>query len=45
MGEAASLMRNATRIRIPDREHINAFLDSELVLPSVLEFLGRHAGR
>ena len=45
MGEAAALMPNATRVRIPDREHINAFLGSELVLPYVVEFLGRHAGR
>ena len=44
MGEAASLMRDASRIRIPDREHINAFLGSEIVLPFVSEFLSRHAG-
>jgi hypothetical protein len=39
MGNAASTMPNATRIRIPRREHINAFLDSEQVLPSVTRFL------
>ncbi len=41
MGEAASLMPDATRVRIPGREHINAFLASELVLPAVREFLLR----
>jgi len=45
MGEAASLMKDATRIRLLDLEHINAFLDSGQVLPHVTEFLGRHAGR
>ena len=39
MGKAASLMPAATRLRIPDREHINAFLASDLVLPAVREFL------
>ena len=39
MGEAASLMPNATRIRIPRREHINAFLDSDYALPHVTAFL------
>lgn len=43
MGEAASQMTQATRVRLPDREHLNAFLDSELAVPHVLEFLGRHA--
>jgi pimeloyl-ACP methyl ester carboxylesterase len=41
MGEAAALMPAATRIRIPGREHINAFLASDLVLPQVREFLLR----
>lgn len=41
MGKAASLMPDATRMRIPDREHINAFLASELVVPTVTEFLLR----
>jgi pimeloyl-ACP methyl ester carboxylesterase len=45
MGEAAALMPNATRVRLPELEHINAFLDSEQALGYVLEFLGRHAGR
>lgn len=44
MGKAASLMPDASRVRIPDREHINAFVDSELVLPHVQEFLARHSG-
>jgi pimeloyl-ACP methyl ester carboxylesterase len=39
MGEAASLMPNATRVRIPDREHINTFLASELLVPLVSDFL------
>ncbi len=39
LAEAARLMSHATRIRIPDREHINAFLYSEFVVPAVLEFL------
>jgi hypothetical protein len=33
------MMPDATRVRIPDREHINAFLYSEFVVPRVLEFL------
>lgn len=39
MGEVAALMSSATRVRIPDREHINAFLDSEFVVPLVMRFL------
>ncbi len=39
MGEAAALMLDATRVRIPDREHINAFLYSEFVVPRVMDFL------
>lgn len=39
LGEAARLMPNATRVRIPDCEHINAFLNSDFVVPRVLEFL------
>jgi 3-oxoadipate enol-lactonase len=39
MGEAASLMPHARRVRIPDREHINAFLHVELVAPLVVDFL------
>ena len=35
MGAAASMMPRATRVRIPDREHLNAFLWSEGVLPHV----------
>jgi pimeloyl-ACP methyl ester carboxylesterase len=37
--EAARVTPHATRIRIPEREHINAFLHSEYVVPRVLEFL------
>ena len=39
LAEAAAAMPHATRIRIPDREHINAFLYSEFVVPRVVEFL------
>jgi pimeloyl-ACP methyl ester carboxylesterase len=41
MSEVAALMPDATRVRIPDREHINAFLYSEFVVPRVMEFLAR----
>lgn len=40
LAEVARAMPHATRIRIPDREHINAFLYSEFVVPRVLAFLG-----
>jgi pimeloyl-ACP methyl ester carboxylesterase len=39
MGELAASMPDATRVRIPDREHINAFLYSEFVVPRVIDFL------
>ena len=39
VGELAAKMPHATRIRIPDREHINAFLYSQFVAPLVLDFL------
>ena len=39
LAEAARITPNATRLRIPDREHINAFLYSEYVVPRVLDFL------
>jgi pimeloyl-ACP methyl ester carboxylesterase len=42
MGEAAALMPNAVRVRIPEREHINAFLYSEFVVPLVMDFLASH---
>jgi hypothetical protein len=38
-------MPHATRVRIPDREHINAFVDSQVALPHVQEFLAQHGGR
>jgi hypothetical protein len=41
MGNAALLMPDAARVRIPNREHINAFLASELVLPPVMQFLAK----
>ena len=43
MAEAASLVPGAFRLRIADQGHINAFLRSDLVLPSVLEFLSANA--
>ena len=43
LAEAAAAMPNATRIRIPDREHINAFLYREFVVPRVLGFLAKMA--
>src|SRR5712692_2290822 len=42
MREVAAKMPDATRIRIPDREHINAFLYSEFVVPHVMDFLSKH---
>ena len=42
-GQAAVAMPHAQRIRIPGREHINAFLYSEFVVPRVLEFLATSA--
>ncbi len=39
MGEVAALMPSALRIRIPEREHINAFLYSAFVVPVVMDFL------
>jgi hypothetical protein len=39
MGNAASLMPRATRFRIPEREHINAFLDSQFSIPTITAFL------
>jgi pimeloyl-ACP methyl ester carboxylesterase len=48
MGRAASLMPDATRFRIPEREHINAFLDSQFAIPTITQFLDtlptRHRG-
>lgn len=39
MGDVAAMMPNATRVRIPEREHINAFLYSDFVVPHVMDFL------
>jgi pimeloyl-ACP methyl ester carboxylesterase len=44
MGRAASVMPCATRVLIAEREHINAFLASELVVPIVTEFLNAQGG-
>jgi hypothetical protein len=45
MGQAASLMPDASRHRIPEREHINAFLDSQFATPAITEFLDTLARR
>lgn len=39
LAEVAAAMPNATRVRVPEREHINAFLYSDFVVPRVLDFL------
>jgi pimeloyl-ACP methyl ester carboxylesterase len=39
MAEAAATMQDASRFRIQEQGHINAFLRSDLVLPRVLTFL------
>ena len=39
LAEAARTMPHATRVRVPEREHINAFLYSEFVAPRVIDFL------
>jgi len=39
VGELALAMPHATRIRIPDRERINAFLYSNHVVPQVMTCL------
>ncbi len=44
MAEVAGAMPAATRVRIPEREHINAFLDSDFTVPRILEFLATDAG-
>jgi pimeloyl-ACP methyl ester carboxylesterase len=44
VGRAASLMPSARRVVIAGREHINAFLASELVVPIVTEFLNAQGG-
>jgi pimeloyl-ACP methyl ester carboxylesterase len=44
VGEVAAALPDARRVRIPDREHINAFLASELVVPIVQEFLAGNSG-
>jgi pimeloyl-ACP methyl ester carboxylesterase len=42
MADAAATMPAGTRIQIPDRGHINAFLHSELILPRAMTFLAEH---
>lgn len=43
MAEAAARMKDARRVRIPGKGHINGFLDSAFVLPHALGFLASHA--
>ncbi len=43
MAEAAVAMKDARRVRIPGKGHINGFLDSAFVLPHALEFLAAHS--
>jgi pimeloyl-ACP methyl ester carboxylesterase len=45
MGQAASSMPDATRVRIADREHINAFLNTEFVVRLVMDFLTARRAR
>ena len=44
MADAASLMPNAARARVPGKEHINASLDSGFVLPIITKFLEEQPG-
>jgi 3-oxoadipate enol-lactonase len=39
MGELAAAMPDARRVRVPDAEHINAFLDSSFAAPVIRDFL------
>ena len=41
-GRAATLMSNATRLRVAGQGHINAFIKSPLILPQATAFLARH---
>jgi pimeloyl-ACP methyl ester carboxylesterase len=43
MAEAAALLRDGRRVRVPGKGHINGFLDHEFVLPVVESFLAAHA--
>lgn len=45
MAEAAAMMRQGRRVRVPGTGHINAYLDSTFVLPHVKEFLRATTGR
>jgi pimeloyl-ACP methyl ester carboxylesterase len=42
MGKAAEAMSHGRRLRLEGQGHINAFLRSDLVLPTVLEFLAEN---
>lgn len=43
MEQAAHHMKHGTRVRVPGKGHINAFLDSAFVLPQVESFLSPFA--
>jgi pimeloyl-ACP methyl ester carboxylesterase len=43
--KAVAVMPDASRVRVPDRQHINAFLYSEFVAPLVLDFLASRRAR
>jgi pimeloyl-ACP methyl ester carboxylesterase len=43
--KAAAVMPAATRVHVPEREHINAFLYSEFVVPLVIDFLATRISR
>lgn len=43
--QAAAVMPAASRVRVPEREHINAFLYSEFVVPLVMDFLATRISR
>ena len=45
MRDLAAAMPHAARIRIPERDHINAFLYSEFVVPRVLGFLAERTSQ
>jgi pimeloyl-ACP methyl ester carboxylesterase len=43
-GRAVARMRSATRHRVPGKWHVNAFLESESIMPIVMAFLERYRG-
>jgi pimeloyl-ACP methyl ester carboxylesterase len=43
--QAAAVMPAASSVRVPERQHINAFLYSEFVVPLVMDFLATRISR